>query len=201
MSTVTLHEEVVGQVATAANFNSTLASWNAATAAGSINDENLREQGIARKNVADQTVEPLTTGSAWFVEDDGGSPAYAGPDDPVVVGGTAIEIGPYSPGADDIVRVYCTAFITGAAVVGGTLTIVALQRNINGAGWVTQAPTRRPLTVHPVLAPTVDLRRNYAVVHRQTGALTSVMWRLIIETSPGPVTVENAVLFVTITGR
>lgn len=50
MSRVTQTELFEGDVATAANFNATLSSWNAATAAGQINGENFREEGLDRRS-------------------------------------------------------------------------------------------------------------------------------------------------------
>lgn len=208
MSTVTIHEEVPGVVTSATDFNTTLTSWNTATAAGAINEANLREEGIARKNVADFLVDsPLTSGgdprrgTDWFVEASGGVAGgpYGAGVNVVVVNGTTIQIGPTDVLTDDIVRVYCTAYVRSASP--DSQTLVALQRKIGAGAWATIPATQRPLSVSPACVGCA-MERVYSVVHRANGTTGLVRWRLVIVDSPGAdVYVDNAVLFVTVTGR
>lgn len=69
MSRVVQTELVEGAVATAADFNATLSSWNAATAAGQINGGNFREEGLDRSSFAAGSVTTtVANGSIRFAD-------------------------------------------------------------------------------------------------------------------------------------
>ena len=200
MSRVDVHEEVPGQTADAALYNTTLDSWVAATDIDTINQDNVRDEGLTRRSFADNTVDSTRVGTNWLVEEAAGTPGgpYGAGVNVVTVNGNTIGIGPFSPNASDIVKVYCSAFITSASP--DSQTLVMLQRKVGGGGWANLTKTRRPLS--NASASGCAMRRTYTVTHRASGDTGPLEYRLIIEDSPGAdVYVQNAVLFATVEGR
>ena len=72
MSRVVQKELFEGDVATAANFNSTLDSWNDATAAGEIGADNFREEGLDVRAFAPGAVKKTFTGTDYYSSGAGG---------------------------------------------------------------------------------------------------------------------------------
>ena len=67
MSRVVQTELFEGAVADAATFNTTLTSWNAATAAGQISSDNVTEEGLDLRNFAVGSIKKIFAGTDRFV--------------------------------------------------------------------------------------------------------------------------------------
>lgn len=147
MSKITITPMRPGQTAASAVYNANVQSWNDATANGAINDENIREQGIDRRTIADRTIDAqrsmtsafkfegtaasgvIATGAATLVS------MNAGTQDAVV--------GPFTSVAGDKVLVRVSAeFYTGTAGAGSgrnSATRFYLQRSDNTGSFGTPA--------------------------------------------------------------
>lgn len=201
MSTVTIHEEVPGVATSAASFNSTLTSWNNGTAAGAIDQDNVLEEGLSRKNFANNTVEVNRVGAGFFYESPtpGGaflpSAAYGAGVNAVAMNGGVdpVIIGPITVNTGDDLTIRCVAVVTSTTTVaGGTHTKMALQWSHDGAtGWSTVTHSRGYLSVD-----NVAMRLQYSVAMPHTAGAGTFYYRLVVEDSPdGNVTIRNCVLF------
>lgn len=191
MSTVAITELTPGTTASSSQMNANVSAWNAAGAAGVIDQANFREEGLDGRSVLDRIVEVSRGGSAPF-ESSTASPGYGAGLNPVVMGGNPVRIGPLNILATDRVLIRCRAFITAPQVVGGPQTKMVLQNATNPAGpWTTVVTTRGRFNITGAA-----MRRVYHVTHKHAdGANATWYYRLVVEDSPGSaVTVQNAVL-------
>jgi hypothetical protein len=144
MSRVTQRELFEGDVATAANFNATLSSWNGAAGSGDIGADNVREEGLDTRifdigsvkkifAVTDRftggnlSTNGFTTTSAVYV--------------PVNIGGNA-RIGPFNASATYSRLVVHASFLVRTAVANEAI-FVELARSTDGVTFSSIPATER----------------------------------------------------------
>lgn len=191
MSRVSIIEAVPGNTASSSDENTNLAAWNTATA--SIDDTNVRNEGLDHGSFADEVVECLTReGAAPFFESSTKSGAYTGAGPfKVTMGGNDVQIGPIVVNSGDSVLIYCSA-MTYNDVGGGTATLI-LQYNPNSGVWSSVGVSRRSYIGSAV---TSLKRRDYTVAHLHSLGTGTFYYRLAVEEGSANNTyVENAVLY------
>lgn len=193
MAEVTITRLVPGAVAAVADHNANVAEWNAKTAAGQIEESNVRQEGLDYPNVMDASVEATDrAGASRFYESDTASGNIAAPGK-VTMGGLDVQITGITVSSGDTVEVRFAGWITG--VVGAQVKLY-LESN-NGGGWGGIPSTQRPFSsaVGEVL---VD---NYCVTHKHTATGTWSFRLAVSNVTAGSVNVRNAVLFAEVLAR
>jgi hypothetical protein len=188
MSTVTFTEQTPGSTASSTTQNANRSAWNTATA--SVDDANVRDEGLDHNSFADNVVETTRAGaSKVFVSDNAfTSPAYAAPS-AVTINAISVQVGALTPSTGDKTLVWCSALVHATAA---SESVLVLQSNTDGAGWVTQVSSRRSFSTS--LAG-VDVWFDYNVCEYATATGVSVLYRLYLETVTGTTTIQKAVMF------
>lgn len=189
MSSVTLTRMVPGQTASSTEHNANVTAWTNALGTGDITEENIREQGLDRCNIDDDSIEVTSRegASRWF-ESDTPSGVIAAPG-AVTMGGNPVQITGLSVATGDDMTIRFAGWLTGAA---GSQYRMVLERN-SGAGWSAITATRRPFNY---AGGAVVLQDNYVVTHRHAGGAGTWSYRLAVSAvGAGNVNVKNAVLF------
>jgi hypothetical protein len=154
MSRVTQTELFEGDIATAADFNATLASWNAATAAGQINGANFREEGLDRRSflrgaVSTDIATPIVRFSTTAI--------------PVGAAFTVLpsEIGPFPAGS---VLLHYSLMMRNSALAGAVGSVRLASRAVSGGATTTVALTTRSAAMRiGVNAPLAQTRMERSV--------------------------------------
>lgn len=193
MSRVVQTELFDGDTASAADFNATLTSWNAATAAGQIGANNFREEGLDRGVFAVNSVK--SSGSvAGFRRFTDNNIFVAPPGFTTLAPGSVI--GPFQE--DELYNVlvhYSVMVRTDSGLVG-----VRLARSANAGGpWAAVANTYRVVSTRSVATPYSVARvdRSITVSKLVTGvaANTPVYFALQIQSTSGVNTLVQGTLF------
>lgn len=176
MSRVVQTELLEGAIATAADFNATLASWNAATAAGQINGSNFREEGLDVTSFAAGSVTTTVVN---------GSIRFSDSTFPIGVWSdvNASEIGPFPDGPvllhlsvvlrkDDLAGPGAGVRLASSATPGGVATAIAQTQRV---------VFMRIATNTPITAARLD--RSVTVSYLFTVGLTSRYIRVQAENS------------------
>lgn len=184
MSRVVQTELLEGAIATAADFNATLASWNAATAAGQINGSNFREEGLDVTSFAPGSVTTTVVG---------GSIRFVDSTFPIGVWAdvNASEIGPFPDGPvllhvsvsmrkDDLAGPGASVRLVSSATPGGVATAITQTERVVFMRTGTNTPLAaarldRSVTVSYLF--TVGLTSRYIRVQ----AFNSVAGNLIVQ--------------------
>lgn len=188
MSTVTITRMTPGETASSTDHNANVTAWTNALATGAINESNVREQGLDRFSIDNESIEVTSrAGASRFFESSTASGVIAAPG-AVTMGGNPVQITGITVATGDDVTIRFSGWIRGAANTQGRLVI---ERN-SGAGWSAVTATRRPFQVPAAVA----LKDSYTVTHRHTGGAGTWSYRLAVSTvAAGNFVIENAVLF------
>ncbi len=144
MSRVNQRELFEGAVATAANFNATLTSWNAAAGSGDISADNVREEGLDTRTFDVGAVKKVFAATDRFI---GGSLATNGFTTnslvyvPVNIAGNA-RIGPFDASATYSRLVVHASFLVRTAVANEGI-FVELAYSTDGVTFVSLPITER----------------------------------------------------------
>lgn len=210
MSKITLTDLPEGEVATAADYNANMTSWNTATAAGAVNDQNIREQGIDRRPIADRAIDLTRIGTNAFYEQFDSTPtliALGGVATLVVINGVDAKIGPANVVSGDSLIIECSIYgYCGTSAGGGTngQTLFYLQRSSDNAAWSTVAESRQMFSTNADMLVAFVIegvvvfpwRGSYTVtVLHHGGAGATWYYRLMCETTVEDAYVEGAILY------
>lgn len=208
MSRVTITDLVEGETATAANYNANMTSWNTATADGSVGANNVREQGIDRRPIADRTIDLTMIGSGfWFISNTASALIVAGAAVAVVtMGGNPVRIGPAEVGLFSNLLVECSIYASGNAAgpSAGTngQSMFRLQRSPDNAVWTDVSESQQVFSTHGDMltaftgVATFRWRGTYTTTVLHSGGTgTTWYYRLVASSQNVDVTVNNAVLY------
>lgn len=196
MSRITITDLPVGSTSSSTDYNATLTSWNSGTADHAVDDINIREEGIDRKNIVTGTIDSTSIGSSWFYESSTASSAMgAGPTQVSMSGGASlVYIGPAAVTGTHKLLVRCSAYFH--TVDRGSQTKFYLRRSTDNATWTTVSVTTRYFQVDSVgLGGTIPCRQNVQITHLHAGG-TGATWyySLWCESAGNNATVDNVVL-------
>ncbi len=144
MSRVTQRELFEGAVATAANFNATLTSWNNAAGAGDISADNVREEGLDTRIFDVGSVKRIFTATDRFAAGSLGGTGFTTTSAvyvPVNIGGNA-RIGPFDVSAAYARLVVHASFLVRTAVAGEAV-FVELAYSTDGVTFASLPITER----------------------------------------------------------
>ncbi len=193
MSTVTFTEQTPGSTTSSTTQNANRSAWNTATA--SVDDANVRDEGLDHNSFADNVVETTRAGTAFrFVSDDGFTSAlYAAPS-AVTINGSTVRVGPITVQSGDKAIIDCSALCYSPGV--GTSS-VRLEYTPDLAVWSAVGVTRRPIAsgVNP-------LYLDYTVTHLHALGAGTWYYRMAIETAGAAgIQVNNAFMFARVIGH
>lgn len=195
MSTFTPVKFNAGTTAASADHNANVAAMNAASAAGQIEEPNIRQEGIDHHNIADNSVEATDrAGATRFFESSTPSGAIAAPAK-VTMGGLDVEITAITVSSGDSCVVRCAAWIEGPAIPGTDVTLT-LQVN-DGSGYVTVTSTQRRYSA----SAAANLEVDYCVTTLRTTAGTFSFRLYVSAVAVGTINVKDAVLFAEVIAR
>lgn len=206
MSTVTITPLTIGELATAANYNANATSWNSATANGVVDDDNVREQGIDRRTIADRTIDAQRsmTSSFKFV---GTAASSAIPTNIATVvamnaGAETAEVGPFTSLSGDVVLIRVSAdFYTGQAGPNtgrGSNTTFYLRRSDDN--WSSYTDLSSTIFYYQTnTAYTSDIavcpcRGTYQITYKHAGGAGTWRYRLICLSVNETVVVDTCVM-------
>lgn len=209
MSKVTLTELVEGQTATAADYNANMTAWNGATGTGDVDPENIREQGIDRRPIADRAIDLDRIGTSAFYEQFDSTPTaitHGAGATLVVINGVDAKIGPAEVVAGDSLIIECSIYAyCGTSVGDGTdsQTTFYLERSPDNATWTTVTESTQTFSTNPGLITSFAVtpgvfpwRGSYTVtLLHHGGAGATWYYRLMCSTVNEDAYVEGAILY------
>ena len=199
MSRVVQRELFEGAVATAANFNSTLDSWNDATAAGEIGADNFREEGLDVRSFAPGSVKKTFAGTDYF---SGGALAAGSFSTtsavfvPVAVGSpaTTAQIGPFDLSQSNR-RLVVHASLFGRMVTPSEILYVEIASSTDGVTFISIPWTLRALRARLGNTPLAqaDIEQSFTIATRILGSGSTVYIQLRARTTGGATGTINCV--------
>lgn len=193
MSTVTFTEQTPGSTASSTTQNANRSAWNTATA--SVDDANVRDEGLDHNSFADNVVETTRAGSAYrFVSDDGFKSALYVAASAVTINGSAVRIGPLTVASGDSAIIDCSALCSSP---GTGTSSVRLDYSTDAVTWAAVGVTRRPIA-----SGVNALFLDYTVVHKHALGAGTWYYRLYVETAGAAgIKIENAFMFARVIGH
>lgn len=195
MSRIEVTDLVPGESATSADVNSSLTSWNTGTAAGSIDETNVRMEGIDRRTMSAAEHVVYTTASGVntrVIGPSGGvnnnSGSYAEVPGPLTTSDLTFDVNAQ-------IIVHATLYMEGATNTTGTIVSLIMQSSSNGGGaWSDMVGTRQRFSTgntasglngftdaavpYPGIATSASWSVYFTVAAGQTG-----MFRIAYQTS------------------
>lgn len=191
MSRVVQKELFEGDVATAANFNSTLDSWNDATAAGEIGADNFREEGLDVRSFATGAVKKTFTGTDYYSSGSTGglgSPGFTTTSAVFVVVNLAgnAQIGPFDLSQTNRRLVVHGSLLARMATAGEEI-IVELASSTDGVTFVSIPWTLRRLRARVANTPLdqAAVEHSFTIATRILGSGSTMYVRLRARTTGG----------------
>lgn len=196
MSRVTVTELLSEAVATAANANATLTSWN--TASADVDAANVREMGLDRRAMGTRCFTPAD-GRPTPLNQSGPSAALGvAALVQVAFGATLIEIGPINnnAGLTDQLRVSCSfQYLIETLGAGQQGLFVLGYGTASGGPWTEIPVTRRRSLVSAGLlneVATIPDRGSCTITHKFSATNSANLWIALLYTLPGgTVTFDN----------
>lgn len=209
MSTVTITPLTPGSTAASADYNATVTSWNTATANGAVNDNNIREEGIDRRTIADRAIDGQRSMDAGFkvISTTASAAIATGVATVVAMDGGALTavVGPVTTVSGDKLLVRVSAdFHTGTGGLNtgrGSATRFYLQRSDNTGSFA--APTDVTVTTYyyqtntallPHGAAVFPCRDTYQITYLHSAGAGIWKYRLMTFTTNETVTVDTCVM-------
>ena len=209
MSTVTITPLTPGSTAASADYNATVTSWNTATANGAVNDNNIREEGIDRRTIADRAIDGQRSMDAGFkvISTTASAAIATGVATVVAMDGGALTavVGPVTTVSGDNLLVRVSAdFHTGTGGLNtgrGSATRFYLQRSDNTGSFA--APTDVTVTTYyyqtntallPYGAAVFPCRDTYQITYLHSAGAGIWKYRLMTFTTNETVTVDTCVM-------
>lgn len=199
MSRVVQKELFEGDIATAANFNSTLDSWNDATASGEIGADNFREEGLDVRSFAVGSVKKAFASTDYFNGGALGGGSFSTTSAvfvPVAVGSPAAtaQIGPFDLSQTNR-RLVVRASLFGRMVTAGEVLEVELAQSADNITYTSIAWTLRALRARVGNTPLVqaDIEQSFTIATRITAISATTYIRLRARTSGGATGTINCV--------
>lgn len=197
MSRVVQTELFEGAVATAANFNNTLDSWNDATAAGEIGADNFREEGLDVRSFAVGAVKKTFASTDRFIGGALGGGSFSTTSAvfvPVVMAATTAQIGPFDLSQTNR-RLVVHASLFARMVTPGAVVEVELAQSPDNITYTSISWTLRALRARVGNTPLVqaDIEQSFTIATRITAISATTYIRLRARTSGGATGTINCV--------
>ena len=197
MSRVVQKELFEGDVATAANVNSTLTSWNSATGAGDIGADNFREEGLDVRSFAVGSVKKTFAATDRFIGGSLGGGSFSTTSAVfvnVVMAATTAQIGPFDLSQPNR-RLVVHASLFGRMVTAGEVLEVELAQSSDNITYTSISWTLRALRARVGNTPLVqaDIEQSFTIATRITAISATTYIRLRARTSGGATGTINCV--------
>jgi hypothetical protein len=197
MSRVVQRELFEGDVATAANFNSTLSSWNSAAGAGDIGADNFREEGLDVRSFAVGSVKKPFAATDRFIGGALGGGSFSTTSAVfvnVVMAATTAQIGPFDLSQTNR-RLVVHASLFGRMVTAGEVLEVELAQSSDNITYTSIAWTLRALRARVGNTPLAqaDIEQSFTIATRIVSISATTYIRLRARTSGGATGTINCV--------
>jgi hypothetical protein len=197
MSRVVQKELFEGDVATAANFNSTLSSWNSAAGAGDIGADNFREEGLDVRSFAVGSVKKTFAATDRFIGGALGGGSFSTTSAVfvnVVMAATTAQIGPFDLSQLNR-RLVVHASLFGRMVTAGEVLEVELAQSSDNITYTSISWTLRALRARVGNTPLVqaDIEQSFTIATRITAINATTYIRLRARTTGGATGTINCV--------
>jgi hypothetical protein len=190
MSRVTLTNLVPGETASSTDYNAILESWEDGTVAGSIDQYNVMEEGIDRRNISDRSID-VYRGAAYYTSSSASSAMGAGPTTVGMMAGLdPVTIGPFAVSTGDDCVIRCSAFFKTSTTLA-TGTLFYLERNPDSGVWTTISATKRSFQTNVYTVSATGCNQVYQVTHLHAGGAGTWYYRLRCVNPTGTVQVQN----------